>query len=160
MVQAMKVRGDLFLKEVKRVAAEKDSQHNVSLTLAVVGMFGKIRLVAGAHMVDENCKKIQVSHVLLQAVGERDQDAINRLYEGTGTISNEIRGKVQANLISFIARLKESNGLLTSITYGRGLMFISYEEGEAFKQAIETSHGKPIVWIPDINHAVDDALGS
>lgn len=156
MVQAMKIRRDLFLKEFKRMAAEtehdKEPQY-LSLTLAVVEMFGKIRLVASAHLVDDNFEKIAVSHVLLEELEASDRETVNRLYEGSGTISEETRSKVSEKLISFVSDIKESNGLIVSITYGRGLMFLSTEE--EFKQPIQTCQGSSeIQWIPDMNHAI------
>jgi hypothetical protein len=150
MVQAMQVRRDLFFKEVKRAAAPTGLR--LSLTASVIGMFGKIRLVAIVHLVDEDFQQINVSHVLVDTVDEASNAAVNALYQGSGTISDATREKVLEGLCVLATQAKEHGGLVVSMTFGRGLMFLT--DCKPFQERVNEAAGFKIMWVPDKQYVV------
>eukprot|EP00545_Synedropsis_sp_CCMP1620_P005867 CAMPEP_0119005006 /NCGR_PEP_ID=MMETSP1176-20130426/1476_1 /TAXON_ID=265551 /ORGANISM="Synedropsis recta cf, Strain CCMP1620" /LENGTH=246 /DNA_ID=CAMNT_0006956769 /DNA_START=77 /DNA_END=817 /DNA_ORIENTATION=+ len=151
MVQGIKVRRDLFLKEIQRTVDPSEPGLKCSLVAGVIGMLGKIRLVVGAHFLDDDLKKIRVNHVLVHTVHEGEDPAqVNRLYEGSGTLSEASKENVLSSLSEFAALAKDHQGLITSITFGRGLMYIANDG--AFQERVQEAAGGPILWIPDVRY--------
>jgi hypothetical protein len=151
MVQGLQVRRDLFLKEIKRVVDGPGL--SFSLVAGVIEMLGKIRLVLGAHLLDDSMKKIHVNHVLVHTVNKADDPAhVNRLYEGSGALSAASKTNVLLGLTEFAELAKEHRGLITSITFGRGIMYIAGDKG--FQESVEHAAGNKILWIPDVRYKV------
>lgn len=150
MVQGLKVRKDLFFKEIQRVAGPEGM--SLSLVAGVIEMLGMIRLVVGVHFENEDSEKTSVNHVLVHTVAEGGENAeVNRLYEGSGTLSAPAKKSALDGLSEFAALAKDHSALITAITFGRGLMYVA--DDQAFKKRVEKAAGRKISWIPDARYA-------
>lgn len=149
-VKAMDMRRDVFLRELKRSVTNETC--HLSLTMGVVQMFGTIQLVGGVKFVDEEMNIITVNHLFLQAVDEGNQEAVRLLYQGSGTISDIAKQKVQTAFCEISAMIKAQGAEIVSITFGRGIMYI--KEDQDFRRAVEEAAGCRMAWTPDFRYAL------
>lgn len=152
MIQGLEVRRGLFFKEVKRIAEGPGLQ--MSLVAGVIEMLGHIRLVVGAQFLDgDSLEKINVNHVLVHMVDKSENpDHVKNLYEGSGTLPEASKTNVILGLTDLAEMAREHRALITSITFGRGIMYIAEDKG--FQKVIEAAAGRNILWIPDMRYAV------
>lgn len=166
MLLEMRRRGDLFIDEIKRcVGAGEIGYPILSFQTACIWNLGSIRLGASASFYSRSLSKVVVvNHVLFDTVDE-GEDAKQRLHpsnEGSGEISEKAKGLVVAKWTEFVGRISERGLRVQSITYGRGLMWLS--EDEAATKRIEESNGgvdgehRSIMWLPSMDHAMRDSF--
>jgi hypothetical protein len=148
MVRGMEVRTDLFLRELEQMMALDKTRPSMDLTASVIGMFGKIRLVVAANVIDDDeSTRVRIGYVLVQEVEEGDPSSLHRLYQGSGTLSDTTKENVRKQLSEFAAKIKNHAGNISSVTFGRGLIFIKEDDG--FQKSIEEAAGSSIAWMPD-----------
>jgi hypothetical protein len=157
--EAMIFRQRLFLEEVKRSCEGENMNMDVGCQTCAVYLVHKIYLVVLVTLIDAEFNRVMVNHVVLEEIDQGDE-AMGRLYPtyGSGSLSEVTKEKVLVLWVAFAVRLQELGISIRAVTYGRGLNYLN--DDAAFKKQVDTAHGRPITWCPDMAHAMNDVMGA
>jgi len=158
LVGEMRLRQREFFKEAFRCT---NGRTRISFQIACIDICCRVRLVAAASVVVSGggvpftINVDQINHVLFETIDE-GREALQRLYPsngGSGTLSKAAKRFVIARLSIFVKRLNEHGLQASSMTYGRGLMWLSDDE-ESTEKIEENNAGAKMMWVPSMNYVI------
>mmetsp|Transcript_46483 Transcript_46483/g.55901 ORF Transcript_46483/g.55901 Transcript_46483/m.55901 type:complete len:269 (+) Transcript_46483:59-865(+) len=162
LVDEMRQRQIAFMEE----AGCRIEGRGLSLSVACIDMFQRIRLVAAAHFYDGEPKIREVNRIMFECVDE-GEEAMRRLYPssgGSGSLSTDVKERVVIHLTDFVRRLNKYGIHVNSMTYGRGLMWLSGDE--QVQETIEKHNGEvneghcKIMYVASTDYAMEDTMGA
>lgn len=165
LMKEMKHRSNLFFQEIKNCDDVKST--NLAFQSAVIEIVGGIYLVGAASFFSNSQEAVlSVNHVLFEKVDE-GEEARHRLYPsngGSGEISDNTKSLVVDKWTEFVGRMSEFDLHVSSVTFGRGLMWLSDDDDS--REKIETHNGqvhgvhRRIIWMPSMDYAMTDSMSA
>jgi hypothetical protein len=75
----MEARTDSFLRELEQMMAQR-LVCLVAFIVSVIEIFGKMRFVVAANLIDDEFTRVRIGHVIVQEVEEGDPNSLDHLY--------------------------------------------------------------------------------
>lgn len=145
----------LFLKEFNRMSKLRRFPPGVHLQIAVIQILGRVRLGMATTMPGSENSFVDVNHIPLLPIDDGEAAAA-RINQGSGTISEAAKEKALEHLCMLVALFKEYEIFPVSITFGRGLMFMSSDTD--FTDQIKEAGNGYMMFMPSSDYAMDNVM--